>query len=42
MKTEISRDWIKFGYDWGLLDLNKTDSIQLRNSGWHIGAAFLF
>lgn len=33
---------IKFGYDWGLLDLNKTDSIQLRNSGWHIGAAFLF
>lgn len=33
---------IKFGYDWGMLDINKTDEIKTVNSGWHIGAAFLF
>lgn len=33
---------IKFGYDWGLLDLNKTDAVTMNNSGWYVGAAFLF
>lgn len=33
---------IKVGYDWGLLDVNKTDAITTNNSMLHAGVAFLF
>ena len=33
---------VKFGYDWGLLDIDKNDSMKTSCSGWNIGAAFLF
>lgn len=33
---------VKFGYNWGLLDLNKSENITTNNSYWHVGAAFLF
>ena len=33
---------IKVGYDWGLLDVNKTDAVTTNNSMLHAGVAFLF
>ena len=33
---------IKVGYDWGLLDVNKTDAVTPNNSMLHAGVAFLF
>lgn len=33
---------INFGYNWGLLDLNKSDNIKMHNNNWHVGVAFLF
>ncbi len=33
---------IKLGYNFGLLDLNDTDSITQRTNNFHVGAAFLF
>lgn len=33
---------VKFAYNWGLLDLHKSDNVQLSNSNWQIGVAILF
>lgn len=30
------------GYDWGLLDLNKTEAVTTRNSRFHVGLAVMF
>ena len=33
---------VSAGYNWGLLNLNKSDNVQTTNAGWHIGVAVLF
>lgn len=33
---------VSAGYNWGLLDLHKSDEIRSSNAGWHIGVAVLF
>lgn len=33
---------VEFGYNYGFLNLNKTDNVTSKASSWHVGAAFLF
>lgn len=33
---------VEFGYNYGFLNLNKTDNVTSTASSWHVGAAFLF
>lgn len=33
---------IKFGYNYGFLDMNKSDAIKTHNYDWHVGLALVF
>lgn len=33
---------VNFGYNWGLVDLSKSDNTTLKQAGWHVGLSVLF